>query len=903
MRPLRISARNVVCYQSLDLDVADIRNAVIVGENGAGKSLLVDLIKIGLFDVGRLGPRALASMIGRWGDTAVVEVDFEHGGRLYRSTRTRRRTAKTSSRTDVVQTFDGSKWAPIDMTVEAILGASAATLGATTFLRYRGVDGLGDFGAAAATERKGMLYELRRTDRYEGFATAARKKVTESGALAASYGATAARLRQEADRERAVAARLEALRANGAALRVEIERLDGEIARAQVQAAARADLESALNRAGGALTDAETALRVHRNRSDELGRKIEAHKRTLADADTVRAAVARRHELADKWRVAAEVRSTAQASAASARSALATAAAELTAAQSKNATAKRIAFLRDDAADVAEELAVLGPVAPAATAAREAVAARDAADRQNAAADRFEKLTAELEEIDRDIAILEPLVGATREALDVRAVVEADTSRASGLATVPCGGGGEYAACRYLVEAGAARDRLEPGRARLTAALDALRASAGERADVAEAIRTGQWMPLQHALALLRSKAAGVRGQLASHAHVARVDVEPLAAEVVRTADHARAVEDAAAEFYRRRSRVVGGLDRALVDAQRRQHGIAGELRALGDVQAVDVAPLEIARASAAAEVEAAEKRVEAASAAVAEVEKSGHGLKELAERAPAVEAAAGALAAEQDALRALGDGAELVARVAAAQAEAERARAALAAAGHVDVRALSEIASVRRTELAAIDGQIAAALTAAQTAAARDLEADVAEQNERKKLRERALNVVLTKFYGEAPSMIIENDRASIERAANDWLRKTSALQIELVLQRPQKTDAAKVHETLEVDVLRPSGRAVRETCSAGELFRVDIGLAVGIGQALGAGRSWLCVDEGFGSLKGEVIASVTRGLHEMLEELDGLWVVEHNPLVINVFPTRIVVRTGPDGSFVEVQ
>src|SRR5574343_277467 len=274
MRPLRISARNVVCYQALDLDVADLRNVVIVGENGAGKSLLVDLIRIALFDVGPIGPRALAGMIGRWGDTAMVELDFEHGGRLYRSTRTRRRTAKTSSRTDVVQTFDGSSWAPVDLSIETILGASAPTLGATTFLRNRGADGLGDFGAAAPTERKGMLYELRRTDRYEGFASAARKKVTEHGAIAAAHGATVGRLRQEADRERVTAARLESLRANAAVLRGEIERLDGEIATAQVQAAARADLESALVRAGGALTDAETALQVHRNRAGELRRKI-----------------------------------------------------------------------------------------------------------------------------------------------------------------------------------------------------------------------------------------------------------------------------------------------------------------------------------------------------------------------------------------------------------------------------------------------------------------------------------------------------------------------------------------------------------------------------------------------------------------------------------------------------
>jgi len=90
MRPLRIQAKNCKTFKDLDLDVSGIRHAVVVGANGAGKSLLIDLIRIALFDVGRLGVRALAGLIGPWGDTASVVLDFEHGGRVYRSTRTRR---------------------------------------------------------------------------------------------------------------------------------------------------------------------------------------------------------------------------------------------------------------------------------------------------------------------------------------------------------------------------------------------------------------------------------------------------------------------------------------------------------------------------------------------------------------------------------------------------------------------------------------------------------------------------------------------------------------------------------------------------------------------------------------------------------------------------------------------
>jgi hypothetical protein len=38
------------------------------------------------------------------------------------------------------------------------------------------------------------------------------------------------------------------------------------------------------------------------------------------------------------------------------------------------------------------------------------------------------------------------------------------------------------------------------------------------------------------------------------------------------------------------------------------------------------------------------------------------------------------------------------------------------------------------------------------------------------------------------------------------------------------------------------------------------------------------------------------------MIAELDGLWVIEHNPLVIDVFPNRLHVRSTPEGSVVDV-
>ena len=159
----------------------------------------------------------------------------------------------------------------------------------------------------------------------------------------------------------------------------------------------------------------------------------------------------------------------------------------------------------------------------------------------------------------------------------------------------------------------------------------------------------------------------------------------------------------------------------------------------------------------------------------------------------------------------------------------------------------------------------------------------------------------VLERFFKEAPGIVVENDREAIEGAANDWLAKTSDLSIRLVTQRPQKS-SDKVDEVLDIDVLGPDGRHPREVASGGQTFRIDVGIALGLGAALGSGRSWLWIDEGFGSLKGEVVTQVADALQGMIGALEAVWVTSHVQAVIDVFPHRLLVSRSAAGATVEV-
>lgn len=82
MRPVSIHARNFRSHERLDLDLPAGLTA-IVGENGAGKSSILQAVEIALF-----GPRSrsLADYLTADGEGTELQVElvFEHDGRRFR---------------------------------------------------------------------------------------------------------------------------------------------------------------------------------------------------------------------------------------------------------------------------------------------------------------------------------------------------------------------------------------------------------------------------------------------------------------------------------------------------------------------------------------------------------------------------------------------------------------------------------------------------------------------------------------------------------------------------------------------------------------------------------------------------------------------------------------------------
>jgi exonuclease SbcC len=164
VNPIAIRATNVRTFESLDLDLPT-GCVVIAGENGAGKSTILNLIDVALFaERGEL--RALLSL-GE--EELTIELQFEHAGELYRVRRmySGKGAGKTTLDLEHAGTGEPSDelWMPLTREtaiatqayLEQVLGLSRATFRASSFLAQG--DGAA-FTDAQPRDRKAILAEI-----------------------------------------------------------------------------------------------------------------------------------------------------------------------------------------------------------------------------------------------------------------------------------------------------------------------------------------------------------------------------------------------------------------------------------------------------------------------------------------------------------------------------------------------------------------------------------------------------------------------------------------------------------------------------------------------------------------------------------------------------------------------
>ncbi|MBN1583762.1 MAG: SMC family ATPase [Anaerolineae bacterium] len=207
MIPLYLYMRNFMCYREQSLELRGIQLACLTGDNGHGKSAILDAITWSLWGYSRVGARRDDELIHIGQDEMEVEFEFELGEFAYRVIRKRSKSKRGYSGLEL-QGWDAEKehFRPlteptITQTQKAIidlLRMDYDTFVNSAFLLQGRAD---EFTIKRPGERKRVLGNVLGLDIYTQYEQAAKELARTSRAHADQIVAAIEQIDQELDRE------------------------------------------------------------------------------------------------------------------------------------------------------------------------------------------------------------------------------------------------------------------------------------------------------------------------------------------------------------------------------------------------------------------------------------------------------------------------------------------------------------------------------------------------------------------------------------------------------------------------------------------------------------------------------------------------------------------------------
>jgi DNA repair protein SbcC/Rad50 len=156
---------------------------------------------------------------------------------------------------------------------------------------------------------------------------------------------------------------------------------------------------------------------------------------------------------------------------------------------------------------------------------------------------------------------------------------------------------------------------------------------------------------------------------------------------------------------------------------------------------------------------------------------------------------------------------------------------------------------------------------------------------------------------------LIIENALPELQNGANDLLTRMTngAMRVELLLEREARTKGAQPIETLDILISDDLGSRPYEMFSGGEAFRINFALRVALSKLLarraGAPLQTLILDEGFGTQDPRGREAITDAITSISDDFAVVLIITHIDELKEAFPNRIEVTKGPTGSSFTVQ
>ena len=189
--------------------------------------------------------------------------------------------------------------------------------------------------------------------------------------------------------------------------------------------------------------------------------------------------------------------------------------------------------------------------------------------------------------------------------------------------------------------------------------------------------------------------------------------------------------------------------------------------------------------------------------------------------------------------------------------------------------------------------------------------------QEKKKKEKEAQLSTIskevsiyseLAQAFGKKgiQMLLIETALPDIENEANELLGRMTDNRMHVKFDTQKPTKKGDVQETLEIIIADEFGARPYETYSGGEAFRIDFSIRIALSKLLakraGAPLPTLIIDEGFGTLDSTGIEKIKQAINSIRYDFEKIIVITHIDELKDAFPSRINVTKTPNGSVIEL-
>ena len=152
--------------------------------------------------------------------------------------------------------------------------------------------------------------------------------------------------------------------------------------------------------------------------------------------------------------------------------------------------------------------------------------------------------------------------------------------------------------------------------------------------------------------------------------------------------------------------------------------------------------------------------------------------------------------------------------------------------------------------------------------------------------------------------AMLIEMTIPEIEIEANKLLARMTDNRMHVKIETQRESKKGDIMETLDINISDELGTRNYEMFSGGEAFRIDFAIRIALSKLLarraGAPLPTLIIDEGFGTQDSTGIEKIKEAITSIQDDFEKILVITHIADFKDAFPMRIEVVKTPEGSMI---